>query len=277
MWHKNGHSRAFKYGEELPILNLAARNGFWSISVSPLLRMIATSVGCDLSDANEDFDIVFTLVKFVEKCSDWEATQCCSQRLFHVKKERHTEDILNAEEALDVLSKQDQQMVLKANSDTKNKKNAMTTYADQLKAKKRSLREAKGKGRGRGRGKGRGKGKADAPTPLQEALEGKAYPKEVPSCDLDQVIVKRFMPPGCFCWRANTTGAWQGHYRIAKRYYNKPWLHYGSRGAALALCKDMWIDWLMFNLFDKADCPIAGLLDEAEALPVGSGASGSAA
>ena len=97
----------------LPILQIAARNAFWSLAVQPTLAQLAAHAECNLQECTSDLERVFTLLMSVLKCKEEEALATCRLRTYFPQRERHEDELMSADAALEMRTKDNQQAVLK--------------------------------------------------------------------------------------------------------------------------------------------------------------------
>ena len=259
----HAHPRAKAVGGAEAFLIVAARHAFWSIAYS-WLRVLARHLGIDLSNLHGEFAVVFAMVKAVLACDDATALDICRMREYHAKREACNDELEACEEALDVLSVADQKEILKGNKETKAKRMAVKAFQDARKAKRASLPAGKGH---KGRGKGR-KGKADPVGARRDRLlGGRRFAAALPVGAMDQPELKTFMPPGVYCWKSLTDGAYQAHFVEGRHYFSKRWTTMGAPAASRALVIEVWTSWLEFHELDLHMCPIAELFPAAPPAP----------
>ena len=198
-------------------MQIAARNAFWSLAVQPTLAQLAAHAECNLQECTSDLERVFTLLMSVLKCKEEEALATCRLRTYFPQRERHEDELMSADAALEMRTKDNQQAVLKQKKQTTAWKLVVKGFARDRQAKSLLVHA------------GSAEKRAARKDLLKSVSKGK-YPKSIPEGPLTQPEAKRLLPPDCFIWRATRQHAWRGHFPLERLHLSKSW-SYGHRDA----------------------------------------------
>ena len=113
-------------GEACPIMHLAAKSCFWDFPQT-LCRKILKAVDKDsLAQGDTFFDVLSKLVKSVPACSDLELANIMRLRL--LKQQAQAQDLIDLDEAAEVLGQEELQDLKKAKEDMLSQEEELTSY-----------------------------------------------------------------------------------------------------------------------------------------------------
>ena len=226
-----------------PLLHLAAKKAFWSITKQTLLKC-ARGLKLECKAEMSLFTLLMTLIMHILTCSEQEALQFCRVRLAKAQSSG-LEELLEIDAVEELMEASDKKAMKQARKDAELEKSETNAFSRELHAKAQALRPPAAKGRGRGRGRG-AQGQHDH-LPWRRYVAG----------DLSQAELALLCPPGAHVWKS-TTGKWVTHLPPFQTC-SRSWQKYGEEKAATLVLQDVWTRYLEHNLLSQEDCPIEGL------------------
>lgn len=164
--------RLFAEGPFESLLVVAAKRAFWTLPRS-LLQDIASDQGIDIGQATNAFETVAALSSSILGCDQATATRVCHQRLLLLDQETaYSRDLLEIDEAIEVLDKNDHKTV-----------KAEKTSAERAQCQRRDFAEAYKAAAAR-----------HLPRPRAVAKRGAKAPPPMPDV-IQQSEAKKFIPP----------------------------------------------------------------------------------
>jgi len=234
-----------------PLLETAARAGFWTLDKDSSLKPIAAACGLELMEGSTVFETTFQLVKHVLSCSDEECVPIMQLRAAMVDDHEAAclDALLEMDECVGMLDKEEEQDMRQVQAKAKIKKADYIEFLSEYRRKRQEVMPAPKAVKGRGRGRGRGSSSATyAPT----------YPP-IPHDMITQPMAKSLAPPGGAIWRGLFNGTWQCYYKPFPRK-SVLWTRAGDSNAACLEClKYMWELHLGELGLDTTACPVQGL------------------
>ena len=157
-------------------------------------------------------------------------------------------ELLNCEEAINVLDRDEQRLMCGAQKSAKVKLGEKAQFVQDY----YKFKQAHGK-------KKAGVGVGGA-MPLPRELTTKKFPKELPLV-YAQEDVKTYMPPSVPCWRGNVRREWWCHCKPYDRVWEPVDERHGGDGrkAIIALLRKAWMQYLEREALPKEACPIVGV------------------
>ena len=261
--------RAFKFVPEAPVLEVAAKAGWWSIGITTLEK-IGNHLGCPVSGGDDIFDSLWSLTqKVLPAATEDDLLRILQHRLKRLKKAaQFSEELLSIDEAVVCLDESDQQEVHRMQGDAKDRQKENKKFKESYKQQASKVRISR------------------ARTPAAKARAAKPVFKGPTSMlpVMSQAEAKRRMPPPgelrTYLWRSNHPGAWLGRVDDMPVISRNDQHHGGEQCALRLVLQGVWSDWLPLMGFDLSDCPIEGLFDVVDPRTASSspgGASGVAA
>ena len=264
--------RAHPTGKAENLLRVAARCGFWRLSLQFLQKLMEFE-HVDAGAGAGLFDVLWGLVQHILGTTDEETLGVLSARLdvsSHSTANVY-DDLLACDEAMAALDRNDQQEL---DQEQKKARAAETSCVEfrQCSVQKRTSLWPKAASRPKRAARpGRGRPNAGA-----ERLA-------LPHGDLLQPDLKPLCPPGGSIWRANQSGGWSGHFPPFPRV-SKAWALYGHRWSAILVLRSFWESYALMQGEDvQTVCPVEGLFNadmeavtEGAVLGRGSASSGGA-
>ena len=247
--------------EVMPLLQLAARNAFWSLSLASL-QSLGKYLGCDNGP-----DLLSMLLHLLEHILPEESEEArlalAGRRMVEFKKKnRSTEnDMLEIDEAHEWLDKNDVTSLRRDGDARKSLHVEAKEFGHRFREKKKELRT-----------------KVVAPPPAKKAKKagGKAAAAPpakltVPKTDkIPQAIAKTLSPPGSFVWVSRSPGAWNGKLPPFGAH-TRGWTKHTERSALVLVLRAIWEDYSDLHGLALEECPVVGLFDEVLPGPKGEG------
>lgn len=243
----NGFSiRAFARSTPKSLLEVAAASAFFQLPGTWLHRL-ATHIGLSLEGSNELIDVLKQLMTHI---LGWPAHQIIShleERLVALgttaAHQRVGNELVDMQEAQELLDSDDKQEYKKKLQDEDNKKHTFKKYASQLAEMRRAAHAQMSAASSDGPGGARKKKKTTHKAPKRHVPEG----------DLTQPMAKLLCPPGTFIWRSVHSQAWCARYPPMKSF-SRAWLLHGHREAAIMCAQQLWDIHILLGHADQ--CPI---------------------
>ena len=258
--------RAFKEVDDAPMLQIAARAGWWNLGVA-IMEKIGRHLGRPIAGGDDMYENLLQLTKKVlPTASDDDLLLYLRERLKRMKKKaQFSEELLSIDDALVCLDQADQEEAHRQQLEAKDKQKEGKRFKESYRKHAGEVRTSKAKT------------KTDKKAAMLPKFTG---PRSLPSGVMSQAEAKRRMPVGApktYLWRANTPGAWNG--RVADMpCISRNDAHYGGEQFALRLVlQGVWADWLPLNGFELHQCPILGLMDQVDPRTARGAAVGGAA
>jgi hypothetical protein len=238
-------------GPVQPFISVAAKSAFWSLTHA-FLKKLAGHLEIDVRAGASLFQLLFTMVDGLVDGNEEEILDIISKRLGEVDgSDIGFDDILELDDAAVCLDENDRKV---ANDEQTTSRSLSKSHAAMLdewvtkktkSVKKRNKAEAQAKARN-----SRASGSRQVRQPARRHL---------PPCDLQQVSLKPFCPPGGFIWKGNKSRNWNSHYKPFKRFSVTRAVE-GMRGSAIKVLQDMWNKHAVLNdLKMPRDCPVDGV------------------
>lgn len=237
-------------GNPSPLLEVAARAGFWALGKT-WLETLGDYIGNPVGSGSTPFEVLQSMVAAsLPGISDEELLLCLERRLVKMQHivERSDAGLAEAPDISDFLEKQDVQRAkdeaATLRDTTMDLKEFRDAYREQA-AKVRPIRMGVAAAR-------------------VAAACGRRFPKNMPVGTIPHSDAKLLAPVGPYVWRNNTSGAWCGRYPPYPEL-SRAWMKHTERGALLAVLRRLWL-WHLTRLgLSKESCPIADLFvgDEA--------------
>ena len=250
--------------EVMPLLQLAARNAFWSLSLASL-QILGKYLGCDNGP-----DLLSMLLHLLEHILPEESEEArvalAGRRMVEFKKKnRSTEnDMLEIDEAHEWLDKNDVTSLRRDGDARKSLHVEAKEFGHRFREKKKEMRS-----------------KVVAPPPAKKAKKGAgkagkaaaAPPAKltVPKTEkIPQAIAKTLSPPGSFVWVSRSPGAWNGKLPPFGAH-TRGWTKHTERSALVLVLRAIWEDYSDLHGLALEECPVVGLFDEVLPDPKGEG------
>lgn len=253
---------------ELPpmsLVQLGARRCFWDFQI-PMLRKLADYLGVELPCGCDLFGHLWCLVTSILQLGEEATLEIVGRRVGSKGQDAGGDSvltqILEIEEAVQVLDKDEQMDVKREQERVKSAGLQKKDYTQKFQAKRREVQASKAAASeaAAGAGKSRGKGKSKAAA----KPKAKSEPRPVlrlPEGDLQQVQLRPLCPQGGYIWRGNSQGSWQAHFAPYSRFAAS-WHLYGHRFAAILALRYLWTCFLEYHgKRCPEDCPVQGLFE----------------
>jgi len=230
------------HGDAMPVLHIAAHNGFWKIT-RETLELIAHEVEPKVSVKGcvNLFDIIFALTKGILKCTDEEVLQHMEDRAAAINtKQTCYQEILAVDEAVACLEEEDQKVLRKEQDKVKEEVLEQDKFIDSL---GKRMVEMSG-------------GSVQATKMLFAKYSAM---RQVPREHVDQKVAKVMLAPHSYLWRNRTADAWNSRYKKfpVKSAKDTAW---ETEHLALMECvRHSWFWYLKINGLSQVMCPIKGL------------------
>lgn len=243
--------RAFKSGPEAPVLQVAARAGWWNLNRT-ILDKVCSHVGVPVSRGMDLFNNLWVLSAAVlPGASDDELLHSLQHRLRNLQKRaQFTDELLSIDEALVCLDEDDQHEVRRQQMDAKDKQKEEGRF-------KESFRQRSGEVR-----------LAQAKTAAAKKAVSKVPwkgPRTLPAlANMTQSEAKLRMPPAppkSWLWRANNQGAWCSRVADLPTCSRCDRAHGGEELSLRLVLQDAWRNWLTLQGMGLDACPIEGMFD----------------
>ena len=221
-------------GPEGPIIEVAAREAFWSLGMSFLGSLAAVpGLGLQASASSSSGSLLAVLMGLVMQnlqIGEEEALKICAKRFANNDIDMsYADGLLNMDDALQLLDKSDQERIQQEQQHVRSEQTSLDNFTKEYTEKKRSI------------------GGSAAKRPRTGPKAGKVL---VPAC-IRQADAKKFIPPGTSIWVGNTSQSWNGHCPPRRRIY-APWKNYdeGEAGAVKNVIYRLWQQYSALNGLD---------------------------
>lgn len=226
--------RAFRDGKLMQFKLLAASKAYWNVDPTELAPF-ADLWHIDLSDCENDFQILFAMVKGALKCTDRTTIDILSQRLAACDlNEAYMKTVMEVDEAIALFDNMDLQEVHAEQKKAATRLEHKDDFAKAYKERAFIIRQA-----------------------CKEKvmlMEKKKYDTQI-----SQAEAKTMIPPDTSIWRGLTRQEWCGHCPPRKRI-QASWAEHTESGAMHDVIKRLWIQWLELRGLGSEFCPYEGLL-----------------
>lgn len=178
------------------------------------------------------------------------------------KATKFSDEVMHIEEATQCLDDGDQDEVRRHQQECKEKQVEEERFRNAFRTRKAEVRTAAAKGAA---------GKKAA-----KSVAWKGPKVMPPLAKMKQSDAKLFMPPSppkSWLWRAHTKGAWFTKVEDQPAVSRSDAAHGGEMIALRLVLQDAWKTWLTLQGFQKADCPIVGLMDIVDLVAASSSSS----
>lgn len=223
-----------------PLLTLAAKCGFWSMTKVALMN-IARRTMVSVGQGGDLFDCLCALIREHAPSSEKDLVDALGKRLRYASNATSggLDALLQTDEQLWVFDKQDHDDLKKELVETEAKRSAAEIFRQkyhELRLKLNfDLATQAGKRKARAAG-------------------GHKFAGELPAGEFAQSVARRWAPPEASLWRSNGDSGWCGHYEPYKRTHFSGSLH-THRGALVLQLADLWSKYLEYNALPVTDCP----------------------
>ena len=192
------------------------------------------------------FEALFSIIKQCMQCDDTKVMELMATRLLDLPDDSGSA-LLECEDAIHVLERDDHKKVIEAQEDEAKKRAAHVDFVEFYTRTKKEVdvfseqSACKKKGAGKGR-----------------KVDPNRY--KVPST-MDQSTAKAFMPEGGHIWKVNGRGEWNGRYPPFKRVWAS-WVVDGEELAMKKVIKMVWLQYAKRNALQwPGCCPFADQVD----------------
>lgn len=266
--HWGAAARGFLHSPAAPVLQVAARAGWWKLGRG-VLDKIGTHLGIDCAQGVDIFDLLWqvTAAALGPQVSDDAILECLRGRLKTMaKRTQFSQELLSIDEAAGCLEEGDQVELRQQQHEARDRQKEERCFRDAYKTKKATVRVS------------------TARTPAAKRAAAKVTwkgPVKLPVfAKISQADAKQLMPPGplkSWPWRATAQGAWNT--RVSELLVcSRSDAANGGESAALRLViQDAWRQWLTLQGFELSDCPIEGMLDLVDPRPTSRAAAAASA
>lgn len=235
--------RLFPTGPEEPLVNIAAREAWWSIGMVDL-KKIAGRLGIVLPATGSLFDIVMKMVEVPLRVTPDEASDIVAMRLSASRAEpdEANDIIMNCDEAAQCLDQQDERLIKKEQRSIASQVREFNSFEEDFKVA--ATKRAKAN-----KSKAKASRKRGSNEPSVRRLD------KVALSMASQAEAKQFMPEGGFLWKARATSSWYSRVPPLKshsRTVSKPDALYW------VICK-AWQDWCLLRGVALAEAPVEGI------------------
>ena len=221
-----------------PLIEVAALNAFWLLSKS-VLQDFATDLGIHVPRGEALFGYALALIKAVLKVDDVEGLRILQKRMVTMRNmNEFTTELLEIEEATDVLEKHDVKAVKSDQKKAELQEKDAQDFANAYRTASRDLRERAG-------------------SPVARAPIPPAG--DIPDC-IPHEDAKAFTPPDCYVWRGLKSRTWNGHYPSAGyARISRSWDSYTEEVALRMVLAGLWSQYIEHHALTRDDCPWRGL------------------
>ena len=225
-------------------LHVYENEAFWQLGRA-IAETAAMAHGIALVKHGSLFDTLFSIIKQHSQCDDRRVVQILSNRLLD-KPDETGAALLDCEEAIDVLERDDHKKVTEAQENHHKNQAAHNEFVEFYSKRKKEVdlfaeQSAPKKGAGKGR-----------------TVDPNRH--KVPST-IDQSTAKAFLPPDSAIWKDNGRGEWNGRCPPYKRVYAS-WVVDGEDLATKKVIKMVWLQYAKLNVLQWPDCcPFAAQID----------------
>ena len=250
---KTWEVRAFPTSSWMPIQQVAANNGFWTLT-STTMKKLATHLGHDMDDNEDEFTVCSAVVKKVLSCTDKTVVKALEKRVvaLDAQEPESFDALMQADQTIGMFDKEDEESLKKSKEKATAKHSNNREFIKQY---HKAMVE-----HGMFAPASNAKAKAVPKAKAKAALRPAPWPPLPPSfATLSQPQCARLCPPGGHLWLASSCGSWGCHYPPYKRK-SFSWAMHTFDGAAKECLRLMW----RYHLGDvalKSRCPIAGLFE----------------
>ena len=215
-------------------LAISAGQAFWDLKMSFLKKILDYKGWLLPPDCNGNLckTLLFTITKS-RNCSETDAADKLSKRLrLNDQTAVFMHDLLNLDEALDVLDVKDAQVFEQNQKDAENELHAMSNFYKDFVALRREMH--------------------DKAAPKKKA-KAKEKPRIAIPNHIDQPEAKKYLPPDASIWRGRVKRTWNAHV-VGRARISEPWGADEQRALATILQRS-WAQWLDLKGKVWAECP----------------------
>jgi hypothetical protein len=251
--------RAEIVSNDLPLMQAAAKNGFWHLDVSLVCRLAGVA-GIEIPPGGTNFEKLLVVTMAVLQVPENDALTYLGNRLsVKTGSGAGIEDFLKLDDADLCLDEADRKEFVHEKERLEASSDVCPEFKAAWVAKRRAIAKAKAEAHAAAGPAGGRKGKGKGAKAKAKANALIRLPPDI----IDQKDAKVLAPPNSYIWRANHGHAWCGHYKPYARV-SKSWhLYGGNRPALIYVLRELWTQYLEFSgLHCPADCTVAGLFDE---------------
>ena len=245
--------KLFRLGPPSSIFTLACRSAFWNLSRTLIVKWaMEEDIVCDSSMSL--FEVLMYVLLEHLKLPESDVLDIVSKRLhIHDLASHFAPALLDLDEALEVLEKDDQRKVTEEQKSTVTHQKERSDFAACFRKKREEIRVAVAgpKAKAKAKVKGKGKGKEPPEPPFRW------------DSDISHADAKRLIPPGSSIWRGLTRREWCGHHEVSGAIrVRAPWDGLGGQQAALKnVVGRLWRQHLEHWGLPETDAP-AGMFDD---------------
>jgi hypothetical protein len=230
----------------MPVLELAARQGWWALP-KHIVEQVAKLIECAITSPSL-FGVLFAVTQSILKCSESEALECLAKRMAQMKsREQFAGDqILEVDAAAECLDEHDKIEVKTVQKRALENKDELETFVAAYKEKRTSAGGSK-------------KAKVAKKGGKASAVPGYKGPKVLPPpSEIEHATAKQYMPPGSHLWRSNGTASWNA--RVPPfGTTSRSWRKHGEAEALRMCIVAAWSTFCDIHGLDEKDCPIENL------------------
>lgn len=260
--------RAFRAGDVAPMLEIAAREGWWQLGRG-VMDKLAKHLSVDIEPGSDIFGVLWGCAKRVLQCTDDETLEFLAHRLSALKRRgKFSDELLSIDGAIVCLDDGDQGEIRREQENSKDRKKEEENFRHNYRERKTAVRASGAKSQAQ-----------------KKALNKVPWkgPRQLPpsSQEIEQRDAKAFMPcgaPSSYLWRANRQGAWYSKVGSMPACSRSDAAHGGSYISLRLVIQDAWANWLTVQGYPMSACPIEGMWevwDPRQAAPSGQSASSS--